>query len=138
MITEPQQAHIAHHIHPIGCAAAVVVDGEPNSITNNGILGAATGVNGDVGTIAAIDGVVAGAGVDRVVSAAGINAVGTALGSNRIVTAAAKDRFIIAAPIDRVVAGAAIKQRTVNVIPPLSDVVVTFAAINCVRSVSTI
>ena len=133
LIAEPQHAHIAHHIHPIGNATAVVVEGEAEGIPYYGILRTAAGVNRDIRAIATIDCVVASAGGDGVVTAAGsdaviagaaddrvipvaaIDAVVTSLSVQAVVTAAAEDGFVVAAAIDRVVAGAAIQHRSMGI-----------------------
>ena len=122
MIAEPQHSNVAQHIHSIGCADAVVVEGEPGGIPHNGILGAAAGVNRDIGAIVAIDGVVAAASPDRVI------------------TAAAEDGLVVVTAIDRVVAGTTIKQRAVHgrVIAPLLDQVIAVTARNRGSNIGTI
>ena len=120
LIAEPQHSHVAHHIHSIGCAAAVVVEGEPGGIPHNGVLGTTAGENRDIGTIATIDGVIATAAVQAVVATA------------------TEDRLVVAAAIDRVITGTTIKERTVGVIGIITDVIITVSARYRGRNVGTI
>ena len=115
MIAEPQHANVAHHIHPIGSTAPVVVKGEPSGIPHNGVLGAAAGVNRDICAIAAINGVIASAADDRVIVAAAIDAVVSTLAIEAVITDAAEDGLVVVAAIDRVIAITAIQHRSMGI-----------------------